>query len=266
MDLGPFFQSIGLFLWQTAYIWILIGVAIFFARVWMRHVQQKFINEMDWVMLELKVPREVHKSPAAMEVVLQTLHDVGGTANWYARWWKGGVRGWHSLEIVSIEGSIYFFIRTQRKFQEFITAAIYSQYPNAHVREVDDYTRYVPPYKRGGEWSLFGFHLVLKKPDPYPLKTYIDYGMDKDLSLDEEQRLDPMSVILEILAGMRTTEHVWIQILIRAATNRHKDPKASWWQIKRRGWVDAAKDEINKFRSDSIKANLDMLKIGRAHV
>lgn len=253
-------SSIGIFLWQTAYIWILLIVAIAFWRVWIRYVRRRFINNMDWMTLELRVPREVFKSPMAMEVVLNALHDTGGTGSWLARWWNGAVRSWHALELVSVEGSIYFFIRTQRKYQDFITAQVYSQYPNAQIREVDDYTRYVPQYRRASDWKLFGFEMILAKPDPFPLKTYIDYGMDKDLSMDEEKRLDPMTAVLELLSTMRTTEHVWIQIIIRAATKRHRDPSAPWWQLKRRSWVDAAKDEIKEFRKKSIKENLGVLK------
>jgi len=32
--------------------------------------------------------------------------------------------------------------------------------------------------KTGG-YQMMGFELELTKPDPYPIKTYIEYGLDK---------------------------------------------------------------------------------------
>ena len=76
---------------------------------------------------------------------------------------------WWSLEIASIEGNIYFFIRCEPKNKETIENLIYAQFPQAEVTEVDDYTKYVPSYKGGNGWEFQGAEYVLKEvfiPDP----------------------------------------------------------------------------------------------------
>lgn len=239
---------IGIFLAKTAFIWVALILAIIFVRMWMKSVQREFIDSIKWTLLEIKVPRDVHKSPAAMEIVLLALHDTGGTGHWYKRWWKGSVTAWSSLEIISVEGSIYFFVRVQSKYKDFIRSQIYSQYPQSEIKEVDDYVRYVPPYVSSNDWSMFGAELTLTQPDGYPIKTYIDYGMDKDLGMDAEQRIDPMTPLLEFLSTMTSGEQVWIQIMIRAATKKGATGLfKELFEFTGKNWVDETKDIIKEF-------------------
>jgi len=248
-----------LFLWKIAYLIIpLIALPIAF-HMWLMHKRNETIAAMDWVTLEITPPREVFKSPAAMEIVLNAMEDTGGTQTWYKRWVQGRVRPWYSLELVSVEGTIYFFVRTIRDNKDFVTSQFYSQYPDAQVREVDDYTRYVPQYQRGNDWEMLGFEMQALNPSVYPIKTYIDYGMDKDIGNDAEMRLDPMSPILEALSILGKDEQAWIQFLIRPAVKK-RDPNAPWWAFKKRRWDQEAADEIAKFQVDSMKQNMKILK------
>ena len=241
--------SVLLVLWKTAFIWVPILIFCIFMRIWIRYVQKEFIDNIDWALLSIKIPREVHKSPEAMEIMLQAINDTGGTADWFLRWWKGQVRLWFSLEIISIEGSLYFFIRTPRKYKDFVTTQIYSQYPQSEVQEVDDYVRYVPKYIKSNEWSLFGSEVVLAKDDVYPIKTYIDYGIDRALSLDAEQRIDPITPILEFFSSMRKGEQIWMQILVRAATKKPFTGVLGvlWEFVKGKDWTESAQDEVKSF-------------------
>ena len=225
-------------------IWAPIIAGVVLWHLWIRYIQAIFINDMDWVLLEIKVPREVNKSPSAMEMVLHAIHQTGGTGSWYKRLWKGAVRDWFSLEIISVEGNIYFFLRTITKYKDLIESYIYSQYPAAEINEVDDYTRYVPVYLRENDWSMYGAEMELTNDDPYPIKTYIDYGMDKELSLDEEQRIDPLTPMLEAMGSLRQGEQIWYQILVRAGAKRYKKP-GTWF--KKRDWVDETKDIIQEY-------------------
>ena len=55
---------------------------------------------------------------------------------------------------------------------------MYSQYPGVEIYEVDDYTK--PFYYDPNKVSLWAAEFGLTEADPYPIKTYIDYGLDKD--------------------------------------------------------------------------------------
>ncbi len=194
-------------------------------KYWLRHIRSEFIHKMKWFMIEIKIPQETNKSPLAMEIVLDTLYQTGGTSTWFDEYWKGQVRSWFSLEIVSIEGSIHFFIRGHQKFKHLIEAQIYAHYPTVEIFEVkpeEDYTNFVR-YENGGDWNLSGTEYTLAKEDYLPIMTYVDYGLDKDPK--EEYKIDPLSSVVENLAGMREGEQLWYQILVRAA-----DPKVSSWK------------------------------------
>lgn len=224
--------------------------------LWLSYIQTVFLRGMKWKVLEIKPPKDVFKSPLAMELVLNSLYQTGGTGNWYDKYWKGNLRQYFSLEIVSTEGSIKFFIRTPDKFRKLIESQVYAQYPQAEVREVEDYAVKMPDFEKGGPITLWGTNLVLTKDDPYPIKTYIDYGLDKAVgSLAEEERIDPITPTLEFMGSIGAGEHVWMQIIIRAATDRFtitkkKDGKEVVEENKK--WTDAAKDIITKF-NDGLK-------------
>jgi len=157
-----------------------------------------------------------------MEVVLNALYQIAGTGTWYDKYWKGQVRLWFSLEIVSIEGNIRFFIRAHKKFKNLIESQIYSQYPGVEILDVseeNDYVNFVR-FFRGGEWKMFGVEWNLAKEDYLPIKTYVDYGLDKDPK--EEFKIDPLSSVVETLGAMRSGEQFWYQVLVRAVESNWK--------------------------------------------
>jgi hypothetical protein len=103
---------------------ILAGVLLVVAKVawnlWLTYLQTQFLRGIKWVLLEIKPPKEVFKSPAAMELVLNSLYQTGGTGNWYDKYWKGNLRNYFSLEIVSTEGKIHFYIFLNQMFLNYV--------------------------------------------------------------------------------------------------------------------------------------------------
>ncbi len=207
------------FIIKTAIVWIPV-ICFFLFRSWWKHTQRlEYLENLKWVMLEIKVPKDVYKTPEAMELILaNAFWQGGGVGTWFDRNWKGKVMAYSTLEIVSIEGNIYFFVRTEERFKNLVQTQIYSQYPTAEITEVDDYTKYVPKFEPGGPWECRAFEMKLDKDDALPIKTYIDFGMDsKSLSLDEEQKIDPLTPLIEMLSSIKAGEQIWIQIFVRAA-------------------------------------------------
>ncbi|MCI5051148.1 MAG: hypothetical protein MRY57_02475 [Candidatus Pacebacteria bacterium] len=212
------------FLFNTAFLWFPIILGAIFWHFWMEWRQGLYRANQKWTLLEISIPKDIHKSPEAMEMVFNTLNDGSGVGNSWKKYFVGAIPHTFSLEIVSIEGSIYFFIRTQKKFKELIKNQIYSQYPKAEVNEVDDYTRYIGDYTQKQDlWELFGVEFELTAHDAYPIKSYVDYGLDKAVgNLEEEQKIDPITATLEYLGSMRKDEQVWMQMIIRS------DKWSSW--------------------------------------
>ncbi len=232
---------------KTAVFWIPILCYFAIKKMWLEHLEKEALLNMEWVLLEIKVPRDVHKTPQAMEIIFSALEQGKPEDHWYKVWWKGeSVAAFSSLEIVSIEGNVYFFIRTQKKHRSTVESMIYSQYPGAEVNSVDDYTRYVPEWKPDNGWVLDTAEFYLTREDAIPIKTYIDYGLDnKSLSLDEEQKIDPITPLIEVLGSLKKNEQLWIQIVIRQATKRLKDKAGADLE-----WVKQGRDFVDNLIAD----------------
>ncbi len=225
-------------LFQTSPVWLPILLLGMFISIWLKYVRTNAIVKAGGILLEIKLPRDVFKSPAAMEMIITSLFQ-GGASDYLSTFVKGKYRPWFSLEIVSIEGNVRFFIWTQPRFRQLIESQFYAQYPGVEIYETEDYTKKV--FVDPSEMSLVGLTFKLKKPDIYPIKTYIDYGLDKEQ--EEESKIDPMSSVLEFLGSIKAGEQVWIQILIQAHRKMSVKDDAVF---ARPDWTDKAKKEIKK--------------------
>ena len=204
---------------------ILLGVIVW--KIRLLYINVKYMSNMEWVMLEIRVPREIHKSPQAMELVLDAMYQTY-PGHWYDVYIKGIVRNWFSLEIISIEGKIYFLMYIPKFYEDLIKSQIYSQYPRVEVNEVPDYTRMIPSYQRGGKFDLFGYEFGTKKHYSWPIKTYVDYKLDRDIgTLEDIEKIDPLAPLLEFIGSIGPGEQIWIQILLRASTENWKKAGAN---------------------------------------
>ncbi|MBP7831857.1 MAG: hypothetical protein KA028_02475 [Candidatus Pacebacteria bacterium] len=229
---------------------IILGVVAW--NHWMSYIQTEHIRKLKWTLLQIRIPQDVFKSPAAMEIFLaNALYQSGGMAEWNKKYWNGNVPVWFSLEIVSIEGRLFFFIHTQERFRPIIEAQLYAQFPQAEVVESEDYTNMIPPYNKGADWNLFGSEFVLTKEDPYPIKTYVDFGLDKSSGMEEEEKIDPIAPTIEYMGSLGAGEQMWLQIIIQAANWARYDDPEHWFKKKK--WQDVGKEIIKKLKADQQK-------------
>ena len=227
---------------------IFIGAFAFSWRAWKRYIVADFISKMSWVVLEVKLPKETYKSPMAMEIVLGAFYLVS-SINFYEGHFLGKVRSWSSLELVSINGNLHFFIRILKTSRVTVESHIYSQYPTAEIHEVPDYVYAVEYLKPGSKWQIFGTEFKLSKEDAYPIKTYLDFGLDKDPK--EEFKVDPMTSTLEFMGSVGQGEQVWFQINIMAAEKRFLKP-GTWFTYQ--DWKDDARTLLDKLlKRDKLK-------------
>ena len=54
--------------------------------------QGAFWSKQKRILLEIKLPKEITKSPLAMETFLIGLHQTGREGTWYAKFWEGKTR------------------------------------------------------------------------------------------------------------------------------------------------------------------------------
>lgn len=191
-----------------------------------------------YVILEIKLPAETNKSPAAMELVLNALIQTGGEATPYERYWLGKTRPWASLELTAINGEIRFYIWCFEGHKNFLMANIYAQYPDVAVHEVEDYTKVVSGNR--DRYDIWTCQYEFVKPDPYPIKTYVDYGLSEDP--DEEFKVDPLVSLIEVLGTVNKDDQIWFQFIARA----HKAESNLLNKKMPDKWIDQAKEEIQK--------------------
>jgi len=202
--------SLPFFILKVTWWFITPLILLFIFRdLWLYWRGKLYLNSLEWTLLEIKVPKDILKTPKAMEYVFVGLHGVWDDLNMRDIWIKGESLPRFSMEIVGIEGEMRLFIHTQTPFRDLVEAKIYSQYPDAEIVEAEDYTNLLPPDAPNKDWDLWGTDLRLNMPDPYPLRTYVDFE-----EMVEERRLDSMAPIAEAINKLRAGEHMWIQILI----------------------------------------------------
>jgi len=229
---------------------LLAVITSLFWERWVLYVRTNFINKQETILLQIIPPKEVEKSPKAAELFLTSLHQTGGESNWYDRYWLGKTRAWFSLEMVSTEGKVAFYIWTRKSFAKNIETQIYGQYPTAEIKEVSDYIHGID-YK-SGDYAMWGSQYALTAKDAYPIQTYVDFGLDKES--EESMKVDPMTATIEFLGSLNQGEHVWIQILVRA--HKKEDPdhskfvlyKPKTWFAKQDNWQEDAKKEIQDIK------------------
>lgn len=217
--------------------WIPAMFVGIFARVWLQYVRSDFIKKSGSVLLEIKLPREIPRTPRAMELFFSSIWEKGSVTH-VDTYWDGKVRPWYSFEFASFEGDIHFYVWAQKKFRDIVEAQLYAQYPMIEIYPVTDYTLfhgYHPP-----DNFLWGTYFKFTRPDPYPIMTYVDFGLDRET--EEEFKVDPITSILEYLGSRKKGERVWIQILVRAHTELGL---VEGHLLKRSDWKEEAMKEVN---------------------
>lgn len=215
-------QNFGLMTYQSLYyvyifapVWLPVLLLLTFWTLWVDYIRSHSKAKAKKILLEIKLPKEITKSPAAMEVVLTALYQSGAPKNYFDTYWTGLVPPWFSLELVSIGGHVRFFIWSFAKYKKLIEHQIYAQYPDVEVYEVPPNEDYMLPITHDlSKYSLWGTYFRLGKANPYPIKTYVDYNLSEDPK--EEFKVDPMTSVLEYLGSVKKGEQVWIQLVIRA--------------------------------------------------
>lgn len=230
--MNPFFeiftQARGSYSWLLSFWWIWLAPlsVTLFINTLLAWRQRLFKQKTAWTLLELRMPREVEKSPRAMEQFFTAIHTLRNSPNDFLdKYREGEVTLWFSCEIVSIEGQVRFFIRTPAKHKRILLANFYANYPTIEVHDVTDYLDSLPPTISGlyaQDMDLWGAEVILAKEDAYPIRTYTQFE-----HIEESMNLDPIAALLEILSRVEKRENLFIQILIRPATDDWKKKGAA---------------------------------------
>ncbi|HEY4497505.1 MAG TPA: hypothetical protein VJC20_01990 [Candidatus Paceibacterota bacterium] len=199
------------------YLWLPIALFFLFRESWKGYLRGYFLSNKKWILLEIRVPRDVAKSPKAMESIFAGLHSAGKSIDLVDRYWKGYENPWFSLEVIGNASGVHFFIWTEAGLRRLVESQIYAQYPASEITEVPDYARDLPPDVPNNDWTLWGAEMVLTKPDAYPIRTYEDFTLEDISEKEELRKIDPLSSMVEFLGSLEAGEQCWIQFIVRPA-------------------------------------------------
>lgn len=212
--------SVGLaFFFTIAPIWLPLMLFSIFHFRWFDYVHKKFMIKQGRVLYRIKLPQEVSKSPEAMELVLNQLWNQATPDNFYEGWIDGKTPPRAALEMVSIGGDVRFYISVARKkMVEQLVPSMYSQYPGIEL--VEEPVDYAAEIKVGDpDWDVWSTHLNKKDKKWGPIRTYVETGLQN--LPKEEEKTDPITILLDRLGEVGPNEHLYFQINITAANKPH---------------------------------------------
>ena len=237
---GTLYTDILGYFFVTWPVWLPIFLLSLLLQSWFSYKRRNWIKSQGSILLEIKLPKVIEKTPLAMELVLNGIwEDVAGSMT--EVFLEGRVRDWFSLEIVSIGGEVKFFIWALPKWKNIIESRIYAEYPGAEVFEAKDYSLNV--HYDPSKMNIWGITTALVKPDAYPIKSYIDYELDKE-GLEPTESTDPIVPVLEYLGSLKQGEQAWIQIMIQAHRKEGFEKDAKFFP--KTDWQEGIKTEIKK--------------------
>ena len=216
----------------------------------------KWYLGVTYIVLEIKLPKEQYKTPAAMEAVLTALWEPGDGNGWKEDWLGLNTLSILSFEIASIGGSIHFFFWVPEKFKPRVEAHVYAQYPQAEITHVPDYTRLIT-----FDWEkdkIMGFdYKQTAKEAIVPIRTYKAMGLDQ-AGEKEEQKVDPITQTLEVMASIGPHENMWLQLVTRPLKNQFSKaiPLSQRWK---KAWEN--KNPFLLFRQDQGNWKIELEEI-----
>jgi len=202
--------------------WTALALVFFYfaENRWVYIKEQRYKKRWKWVLLAVDIPPMFIQSPKAVEQIFAHFSGAEIGPNVIEKYWRGRKQKFFSLEIISIEGYIQFLIRTEEEFRDLIEAAIYAQYPEAEITEVEDYVNNIPTNYPNEEYDVFGAEFNLARDSSYSLRTYqhFEYSMSKDVVFS-----DPMAAILENFTRIGPGENFWLHVMIQPTSNKWKE-------------------------------------------
>lgn len=215
----PFPLMLARIFWDFGWVPFLCIVIWGCWKLWVQWRQRKFGMTVETCILAVDVPRQNEQTAKAVENIFSTLAGAYSGLDRFEKYWLGKFQPTFSFEIASIGGYVQFMVHTWVKHRDLVEAAVYAQYPDAEIVEIADYTGGIPTIYPNPEWDVFGTEFVLKKPSHLPIRTYFQFEQPSA----EFPFKDPLSTLLEIFAGIKPGEQIWIQYLITPNDGSWKD-------------------------------------------
>src|SRR3989344_8723327 len=162
-----------MFLFVTAILIasVLIGISallIYVFALWQRS-KERHKKSLDTTLLEIALPRDNEIKIDAAEQLFSSFASLK-TPSGVLAFTK--ISDSLTFEIVSKPQDIRFYVGVPKKLQDMVEKQINGAYPDAQIKEVEDYNI----FENEGKVAFSG--LTLKKESFKPIKTYKEFAID----------------------------------------------------------------------------------------
>ena len=202
--------------------WVIFAILLIYLGLFylVEYKEELYKKDWKWHVLAIDIPPLNVQTPKAVEQMFSHLagaFDSPDIANKYRHGYKQRA---FSFEIISIEGYIQFLIRTESAFRDLVEAAVYAQYPEAEIVEVEDYVDSVPQKFPNDTHEMWAADFGLAENEAYPIRSYreFEHSISKDTVLK-----DPMGTFLESFTRIGPGEQMWFQIIVEPISNSWKE-------------------------------------------
>ena len=173
---------------------------VYFFGIWSR-AKARHKKSLETTLLEISLPRDNEIKIDAAEQLFSSFASLKAPKGMMA---FAKVGDSITFEIVAKPQDIRFYVGVPKKLQDMVEKQINGAYPDAMIKEVDDYNI----FENEGKVAFAGF--TLKKDSFKPIKTYKDFA------------LDPLSTFTSTLGKMQEGESAALQIVIANAGDHWK--------------------------------------------
>ncbi|MCC6639356.1 hypothetical protein IT409_02245, partial [Candidatus Falkowbacteria bacterium] len=171
-----------------------------------------YLHSVEYTLLAIDVPKKNEQSIQAMEQVFVVIQGMHFEPNMHEKWVQGMFQLPFSCEIVSIDGYIQLLMRIPVAWRDVVEGAVYGQYPDAEITEVDDYVNTVPSQWPNETHDMWGVEWTYdNKKNPFlPIKTYKDFQ-------DQFNQIfiDPLGGLLEAMSKIGKGEQIWMHFVCK---------------------------------------------------
>ncbi len=201
-----------LFFWYFGWLPVAIVALNGILHVWLHHRRHIWGSKQKYMLLAIDIPRNNAQSPRAVENMFIYFAGAHGTFTLIEKWWDGKFQLGFSFEIVAIDGFIQFLIHTPVAYRNLVETAVYSQYPDAEIYEVEDYVRTAPDRFPDEEYDIWGAEFIQVANPVLPIRTYPEF--EHNFGEPETQYKDPMASLMDLMSSLQKGEQLWYQIVL----------------------------------------------------
>ncbi len=201
-----------IFFWYFGWLPVACMMLWGLLQVWLQERRIAWEHHQKFILLAIDIPRNNEQSLLAVENLFTYFAGAHNTFSLIEKWWEGKFQLAFSFEIVSIGGYIQFLIHTPATFRHLVESAVYSQYPDAEIYEVEDYAKPAPNEFPDDEYDIWGAEFIQSANEMLPIRTYKEF--EHDVGKPEMKFRDPMASLMDLMSSLQKGEQLWYQILV----------------------------------------------------